>query len=85
MKVLAGENEIINKFGLEIRDDTTLVLSKRRFEEHVANKATLTALIAVDQMRDIVFVPLLKSYFEILFVEDIRCSSINLVTYQFIN
>ena len=33
-----GENEIINKFGLEIRDDTTLVLSKRRFEEHVANK-----------------------------------------------
>ena len=39
----AGENEIINKFGLEIRDDTTLVLSKRRFEEHVASKATLTA------------------------------------------
>ena len=35
----AGENEIINKFGLEIRDDTTLVLSKRRFEEHVASKA----------------------------------------------
>ena len=28
----AGENEIINKFGLEIRDDTTLVLSKERFE-----------------------------------------------------
>ena len=45
----AGENEIINKFGLEIRDDTTLVLSKRRFEEHVASKATLTAL--VDLMR----------------------------------
>ncbi len=39
----AGENEIINKFGLEIRDDTTLVLSKRRFEDHVASKATLTA------------------------------------------
>jgi len=39
----AGENEIINKFGLEIRDDTTLVVSKRRFEEHVANTATLTA------------------------------------------
>ena len=49
----AGENEIINKFGLEIRDDTTLVLSKRRFEEHVASKATLTAL--VDQMRVILF------------------------------
>ena len=65
----AGENEIINKFGLEIRDDTTLVLSKRRFEEHVSNKATLTASGRPNE-GDIVFVPLLKSYFEILFVED---------------
>ena len=65
----AGENEIINKFGLEIRDDTTLVLSKRRFEEHVANKATLTASGRPNE-GDIVFVPLLNSYFEIQFVED---------------
>ena len=65
----AGENEIINKFGLEIRDDTTLVLSKRRFEEHVANKATLTATGRPNE-GDIVFVPLLKSFFEIQFVED---------------
>ena len=65
----AGENEIINKFGLEIRDDTTLVLSKRRFEEHVANKATLTASGRPNE-GDVVFVPLLNSYFEIQFVED---------------
>ena len=39
----AGEQEIINKFGLEIRDDTTLVVAKRRFEEHVANKNNLIA------------------------------------------
>jgi len=65
----AGENEIINKFGLEIRDDTTLVLSKRRFEEHVANKATLTATGRPNE-GDVVFVPLLNSYFEIQFVED---------------
>ena len=65
----AGENEIINKFGLEIRDDTTLVLSKRRFEEHVANKATLTASGRPNE-GDIVFVPLLRAYFEIQFVED---------------
>ena len=63
-----GENEIINKFGLEIRDDTTLVLSKRRFEEHVASKATLTAQRPNEG--DIVYVPLLKSFFEIQFVED---------------
>jgi hypothetical protein len=36
MRALQVNNEIINKFGLEIRDDTTLVVSKRRFEEHVA-------------------------------------------------
>ena len=65
----AGEQEIINKFGLEIRDDTTLVLSKRRFEEHVANKATLTATGRPNE-GDVVYVPLLKSYFEIQFVED---------------
>ena len=65
----AGENEIINKFGLEIRDDTTLVLSKRRFEDHVASKATLTATGRPNE-GDIVYVPLLKSFFEIQFVED---------------
>ena len=65
----AGENELINKFGLEIRDDTTLVVSKRRFEEHVANKATLTATGRPNE-GDILYVPLLKGFFEIQFVED---------------
>ena len=65
----AGENELINKFGLEIRDDTTLVVSKRRFEEHVANKATLTATGRPNE-GDILYVPLLKGFFEIQFVGD---------------
>ena len=65
----AGENELINKFGLEIRDDTTLVLSKRRFDDHVASKATLTATGRPSE-GDILYVPLLKSFFEIQFVED---------------
>ena len=68
-KGFAGENEIINKFGLEIRDDTTLVVSKRRFEEHVAMKATLTASGRPNE-GDIIYVPLMKGFFEILFVED---------------
>ena len=29
----AGEQEIISKFGLEVRDDTTFVVAKRRFQE----------------------------------------------------
>ena len=30
----AGEQEIINKFGLEIREDTTFMISKRRWQNH---------------------------------------------------
>ena len=31
----AGQQELINKFGLEIREDTTLMVSKRRFHNKV--------------------------------------------------
>jgi hypothetical protein len=65
----AGEQEIINKFGLEIRDDTTLVVSKRRFEEHVSSTANLIASGRPNE-GDIIYVPLMNSFFEILFVED---------------
>tara|TARA_E500000331_G_C17240713_1_gene706865 strand:- start:146 stop:964 length:819 start_codon:yes stop_codon:yes gene_type:complete len=65
----AGEQEIINKFGLEIRDDTTLVVAKRSFENLVANKANLIAVGRPNE-GDIIFVPLMGSFFEILFVED---------------
>ena len=36
-----GEQEIINKFGLEIREDTTFMISKRRFNRLVDEKFTL--------------------------------------------
>ena len=36
-----GEQEIISKFGLEVRDDTTFVVSKRRFLEQVDDPANL--------------------------------------------
>ena len=36
-----GEQEIISKFGLEVRDDTTFVVSKRRFLEQVDGLANL--------------------------------------------
>ena len=55
----AGENEIINKFGLEIRDDTTLIVSKRRFEEHVASKNNLIAAGRPNE-GDILYVPLMN-------------------------
>ena len=65
----AGEQELINKFGLEIREDTTLVVSKRRFEEHVASKANLIASGRPNE-GDVIYLPLMNSFFEIQFVED---------------
>ena len=65
----AGEQEIINKFGLEIRDDTTIVVAKRSWINFVGNKAN-TIVSGRPNEGDIIFVPLMQSFFEILFVED---------------
>ena len=65
----AGQQEIINKFGLEIREDTTFMVAKRRFDEAVDSK---TALIKEGRPNegDILYMPLMNSFFEIQFVED---------------
>jgi hypothetical protein len=65
----AGEQEIINKFGLEIREDTTFMVSKRRFDEAVDSK---TSLIKEGRPNegDILYMPLMNSFFEIKFVQD---------------
>ena len=65
----AGENEIINKFGLEIREDTTFVIAKRRWQYQVDNKTT-TIVSGRPNEGDIIYVPLMNSFFEIQFVED---------------
>ena len=65
----AGENEIINKFGLEIRDDTTFTVSKRRWDDAVGDQATLIKSGRPNE-GDLIYFPMMKSYFEIQFVED---------------
>jgi hypothetical protein len=58
---MEGEQDFISKFGLEIRDEMTLLVSRRRF------------VATVPQTRpnegDLIYVPLLKNLFEITFVE----------------
>ncbi len=58
---MEGEQDFISKFGLEIRDEITLLVSRRRF------KAT------VPQVRpkegDLVYVPLIDGFFELVFAE----------------
>ena len=57
-----GEGDFISKFGLEIRDEVSMLISRLRF------KAT------VPQIRpnegDLVFIPLVNNFFEITFVEN---------------
>lgn len=56
-----GDGDIIGKFGLEIRDSATLIVSKKRFQN------------ITDKFRpmegDLIFFPLSKKFFEIKFVE----------------
>jgi hypothetical protein len=58
---MEGEGDFMSKFGLEIRDELTLLVSRRRFAS------------TVNQVRpnegDLIYVPLLQNFFEISFVE----------------
>lgn len=64
-----GEGDIISKFGLEVRDDVTLVVSKRRFDLLVDQKSNT---LAQDRPKegDVIYMPVFKKLFEIQFVED---------------
>ena len=56
-----GEGDFISKFGLEIRDEVTLLVSRRRFQA--------TATQTRPNEGDLIYVPLLNSFMEITFVE----------------
>jgi hypothetical protein len=62
-----GEQEIIKKFGLELRDDIKFTVSKLRWETLVSNNGDLVA--DRPQEGDLVYFPTTKAFFEIQFVE----------------
>ena len=64
-----GDQDVIGKFGLEVRDDITLVCSKRRFDLLVDQKSNT---LAQDRPKegDVIYMPVFKKMFEIQFVED---------------
>ena len=59
-----GEGDFISKFGLEIRDELTLLVSRRRFKY-----ATGASNLIRPREGDLIYVPLVKNFFEITFVE----------------
>ena len=58
---LEGEGDFISKFGLEIKDEVTLLISRKRFAATVPQKRP--------QEGDLVYVPLVQNFFEVTFVE----------------
>jgi hypothetical protein len=64
----AGEGDLLGKFGVEIRDQATFVVAKKRWENLVGFYNN-----SINDQRpsegDLVYLPLAKSLFEIRFVE----------------
>lgn len=59
---MEGEQDFISKFGLEIRDEMTFLVSRKRFS------ATVPTQFRPNE-GDLVYVPLIQNFFEITFVE----------------
>jgi hypothetical protein len=75
-----GEQDFISKFGLEIRDEITLLVSRRRFKYTVGATNFQTPVLgditppenqAPTRPRegDLIYIPLMRNFFEITFVE----------------
>jgi hypothetical protein len=60
-----GEGNLLSKFGLEIRDEASFIVSRRQWNNYVQ--------VLNDQIRpnegDLIYLPLSKSLFEVSFVE----------------
>ena len=63
-----GEQEIIKKFGLELRDDIKFTVSKLRWETLISNNSDLQTTLRPNE-GDLIYFPTTKAFFEIQFVE----------------
>ena len=60
-----GDGDFFSKFGLEIRDTSNFVVSRRTFEKYVPSQIAIRP-----REGDLIYVPLLGKIFEIKFVEE---------------
>ncbi len=58
--------DIINQFGIEVKDQLTLVIAKKRFQQEIT---AVEPTIIRPREGDLIYFPLSKSIFEINFVE----------------
>lgn len=60
-----GEGDFISKFGLEVRDEVQLLVSRRRFKY-----TTSASNLNRPREGDLIYIPLVRNFFEISFVEN---------------
>mgnify|MGYP001179051342 FL=1 len=63
-----GQKELMSQFGLEIRDETTFIVSRRRWEQFVSQDSNLTTSTRPNE-GDLIYFPKGKRLFEIGFVD----------------
>ena len=63
-----GEKEIMSKFGLQMDEDVTFVVARRRFEQLVSHDSNLIVKTRPNE-GDLVYFPKVKKIFEISFVD----------------
>ena len=59
-----GDQDFMSKFGLEIRDEMSMLVSRRRFKYTTRGENLIRP-----REGDLVYVPLMQNFFEITFVE----------------
>ena len=64
-----GSGDLYAKFGLEVRDDATFIVSRRRWETRVGVFSD-NSVDPRPQEGDLIFLPMTNSFFEISYVED---------------
>lgn len=60
-----GDGDFFSKFGLEIRDTSNFICSRRTFEKYIPSSIAIRP-----REGDLIFVPVLQKLFEIKFVEE---------------
>lgn len=68
-----GEGQLLTKFGVEVRDSMTLILSRRRWEQLTGRflpKNSLRPTTSRPQEGDLIYFPMVKHLFQITFVEE---------------
>ena len=68
-----GEREIVSKFGIEIQDNMTLTVAKKRFEQEAAKLPSMSDRpidLDAPTMGDLIYFPLSKGLFEIKYVDN---------------